>query len=299
MKSRTIKKIVIAVFLIAAILTLSAVFFARSPVLIVTDYSFIELYGKSRIRYEAVYSSLVLFRQVKAVTVTDDAGDDIVQFAITDVSSRPFCVLFPLRFARVARNYREIYPHIPVVILEGRYPADANPAGYAIGQDTDDYFLFKTDISADFYRAGLAAAIIDGEKDGRIVVFTENGIQSLAREACLRSLNDIGKPLHTSFFTTFAQFVENPSLSCVIMTGAASDYFDKQFKVPVIYFTWLNPELVSADVIVIFNDSPWVQTVPAVRMVAAGMTKGQIQSKTIVLKGNNIDKNTLRKLRKI
>nr|AGS54370.1 hypothetical protein [uncultured bacterium contig00015] len=299
MRSRTKKSIAVAGSLLAVIIAALIIFFARAPVLIVTDYSFIMLYGQSRIRSETFYSSLALFRQIKPVIVTDDAGDDIVQFAVADGSSRPYCVLFPLRFARVARNYREINPDIPVVILEGRYPSDANPASFAIGEDTDDYFLFKTDISADFYRAGLAAVILDGEKDGRIVAFTESGIQSQAREAFLRALNDLEKPLHTSFFTTLAQFSENPSLSCIVMAGAASDYFDKNSKIPVVYFTWLDPELVPLDTVVIFNDSPWIQAVPAVRMVNAGMTKGQIPSKTHVLKGNNIDKNTIRKLRKI
>jgi len=293
------KTLIIALsFVLAAVVILSA-FFVRSPVLIVTELSFAELYGKKRLHTEIAHSSLVLFRRVKSVAVADDAGDDIIQTIVEKASSKPLCVIFPLRFARVARSYREKKPEIPVVLLEGRYIEGENPSYFAIGGNTEDYFIYKTDISTDFYQAGLAAAIIDGEKNERIAVFIESDIQSGANDALAKAFYDAKKPLQTSFFTSFSQFSGSQNISCVISTGVGAEYMEKNEEIPVIFFTWIAPELIPADVALIFNDSPWVQAVPAVRMVKAGMKKGQIPSKILFSNSLKADRGAYRKLRKI
>ena len=294
-----IKTLILIAFLVFSALVVFVVFWVRPPVLLVSDLSFSQLYGVKRFKAETAYSSLILFRRVKPVVVADDAGDDIVQTAVESASRKPLCVLFPLRFARIARSYREKNANIPVVLLEGRYTEAVNPASFAIGDNTEDYFIYKTDISADFYRAGLAAAIIDGEKNEKIAVFLESGIQTQAREAISMALNDVEKPLQTSFFTVFSQFTGNQNVSCVILAGAGADYPDKFSDVPVIFFTWINPELIPADIVLILNDSPIVQAVPAVRMVQNGMRNGQIPSKILFTGGKGIDKAAVRKLRKI
>ena len=295
-----LKKTAMAAGIGLAVVIPLLVFLAHSPVLVVTDHSFVLLYGASKIRAEAFRSSLVLFRLVKSVIVADDVGEDIVQFAIAEVSKRPFCVIFPLRFAQAARLYREQNPQVPVVLLEGRYAEGANPAASALGGgNMEDYFLYKTDITADFYLAALAAAVLDGEKNGRIAVFLESHLQVQAREAFLKALNDIKKPLQTSFFTSFSQFSGISDLSCVVLAGVGADYLDKYPGVPVIFFTWINPSLLPVDVVMVFDDSPWVQSVQAARMVAARMVKGQIHSGREILRGRDIDKDTLRKLRNL
>jgi hypothetical protein len=296
---RSMKTLIFAAFLLFSALVVFVVFYLQPPVLIVSDMSFSQLYGVKRFKEETARSSFDLFRRVKPVVVSDDAGDDIVQAAVESASKKPFCVLFPLRFARIARNYREKNVNIPVVLLEGKYPEAVNPASFAIGDNTEDYFIYKTDISSDFYRAGLAAAIIDGEKNEKIAVILESSIQTQAREAISKALNDVEKPLQTSFFTVFSQFSSNQNISCVILSGNGAEYPDKFSDVPVIFFTWINPELIPADIVLVFNDSPFVQAVPAVRMVQAGMTKGQIPSKIMLTGGKGLDKAAIRKLRKI
>ena len=296
---RGLKTLIIAAFLVFSALVVFVVFWLRPPVLVVSDLSFLQLYGVNRFKAETARSSFDLFRRVKPVIIADDAGDDIVQAAVEGASKKPLCVLFPLRFARIARDYREKNQGIPVVLMEGRYAEAANPASFAIGDNTEDYFIYKTDISADFYRAGLAAAIIDGEKNEKIAVILESSIQTQAREAVSNALNDLEKPLQTSFFTVFSQFSGNQNISCVILAGIGAEYTDKFSDVPVIFFTWINPELIPDDIVLVFNDSPTVQAVQAVRMVQAGMTKGQIPSKILYTGGKKLDKDTVRKLRKI
>jgi hypothetical protein len=296
---RRLKTLIFAAFLMISAIVVSVVFYVRPPVLIVSDLSFSGLYGVKRLKTETARSSLVLFRRVKLVIVADDAGDDIVQAAVESASSKPLCALFPLRFARVARDYREKNANIPVVLLEGRYPESMNQASFAIGNNTEDYYIYKTDISADFYRAGLAAAIIDGDKNERIAVFLEASSQTQAREAITKALNDVEKPLQTSFFTSFSHFTGNQNISCVILGGGGADYIDKYSDVPVIFFTWVNPELIPADIVLVFNDSPLVQAVFSVRMVQAGIKKGQIPSKILVTGGKGVDRIAIRKLKKI
>ena len=272
----------------------------RPPVLIVADFSFISLYGPLRVRLETVRSSAVLFQPVKPVVIADDAGDDIIQFAVASASPRPFCVIFPLRFAMAAKLYREQNPEIPVVLLEGRYPAEGvNPASFAINSnDTSDYYIYTTDIQADYYRAGLAAAILDGEKNGRTVVFLDNRIQRQAREAFLESLKDQEKTMNTLFYTSISQLSNVSDLSCVVLAGSGVDYLDRNAEIPVIFFTWLNPALLSNEIILVFDDSPWAQAVPAARMVAAQVMTGQIPSKILILPSENIDKDVYQKLKK-
>jgi len=286
---------IIAAVALAAVVPLF-VFFVRSPVLIVTDLSFISLYGQSRISRETLVSSLVLFRKVKTVSVTDDAGYDIVQFAVSEVSSNPFCVLFPLRFAQAAKLYRESNPRIPVVLLEGRHGGGDSLS--SLGDNPNDYFVYQTDIENDFFRAGLAAAALDMGKNGKINVFLESRIRTQAREAFLRALNSLEKPLEAQFFTSFSQFSDIPDLSCVVLAGIGTEYLEREAGVPVIFLTWLDPSLVPVDVVLIVNDSPWAQAVEAVRMVKARLGQGRIQSKFQVLNSKSIDRNTLRILKK-
>jgi len=275
------------------------VFISRSPVLVISDLSFIPLYGTSRAKKEIARSSFSLFRRVKLVAIPDESSDDIVQFVIDETSRKPYSVIFPLRFAKAARFYREGHPRIPVIILEGRVAETENPSFAFIENNDGDYFIYKTDINTDFYRAGLAAAIMDGEKNGRIVVFLESRYQNQAREAFSKALEDSEKPLQTNYFTSYTQFSGNSGLSCVVFAGTGTDYFDKYSETPAIFFSWIDPALIPLDVVLVFNDSPLIQAVEAVRMASAGVTKGTIASKPVFLPGSGIDKETLRKIKRI
>jgi len=236
------------------------------------------LYGEDRIRRDAAGASFALFRPVKTVSVSNDAGDDIVPFAIAEVSSKPYCVIFPLRFSRSARLYREQNPEIPVIILEGRYPENENPSGFALGANTLEYFIYKTDIESDFYRAAAAANAIDKGKSGKIVVFYDKDMPQ-ARDAFLRGLYEQGNLLETMFLVSFSQYSESGELSCVIMAGSGHEFFERRTGTPVFMFSWLSPNYLPNDVVLVINDSPWVQVKQAVKLLSAGERTGLIKSK--------------------
>jgi hypothetical protein len=272
------------------------VYFARSPVLLVTDEAFVTIYGQSRIRSASKAASFALFRRIRTVLIADDAGNDIVHIAVKDVSSRPYCVLFPLRFAHAARIYREQNPEIPVVILEGRYLGGENPALFAAGINFNDYFIYKTDFDDEFYKAGLIAAAIDNGKNGKIAVFLQSHLQIQAKTVFLQALGSINKPLDTRFFTSFSEFAEIPDISCVVLIEEGAEYFDNNSGVPVVFFTWNNPLFIPPDAVILVDDSPWVQAVQAVRMVSSGLKQGKIRSKFIIRKRENIDTALLHKI---
>jgi hypothetical protein len=287
--------VIIAVFALAAVAAV-VVFYSRPPVIIVTDLSFIPLYGEDRIRCESRRSSIFLFRKVETAGIADDASDDIVTIAISGFSPRPFCVIFPLRFANSARLYREQNPQVPVVLLGGRQSEDQLLS--VLGSKAGDFFVYRTDIDSDFYRAGIAAASLDVNGDGKIAVFLETSLRTQAREAFLRGVNTLEKPPEALFFTRVSQFNESSGISCAVLAGTGAEYFEKEAGVPVIFFTWADPVFLHEDVALLVDDSPWAQCVQAVRMAAKQTENALIKSKFQPVNKKIINRETLRKIQK-
>ena len=278
------------------------IFLCRAPVLIVADMAFIPLYGKTRLRSESGAAALTLYRPVRTVIIADDAGDDVVPYAINEASSSPYCVIFPLRFANSARLLREQNPDVPIVILEGRYGENNSPARSILGASAPDFFIYETDVNMDFYNAGLAATILDMdveiEEKTEIVVFLESGVQRQGREAFLRGINTLENPPNTLFYTSFTQFSQRSNLTCVVLAGMGTAFLENNPDVPVILFTWVDPQLIPEEVVMVLNDSPWVQAVTAVRMASEGLAEGQIQSKIIYRNTEKINRRILHKMQK-
>jgi hypothetical protein len=304
------RKTVIAAIIVLAVISPLFLLNIRSPVLIVTEQSFIELYGQKRTQKEAFSTSFALLRPVKTVVVANDAGEDVVPFAVTEASIRPYCVIFPLRFTQSARLYKGLVPNIPVVVLEGRYIEDENHAENILGEEKSEYFILKTDVSDDFYRIGLAVTAIKpkkGKKDensaadegkkGKAVVFLEYNLNPV-KDVFLRGLYDRGDLLETHFYNHFSQYPEMEDISCVVLAGAGSEYLDKKADVPVISFTWLNPSLLPFDVVMAVNDSPLAQARQAVKMVKSGVKKGLVKSEFIVLNRKKFDRKVIAIIKK-
>jgi hypothetical protein len=304
------KTLIFPASLVLALVSTLVIFYFRSPVLIVTEQSFMELYGKKRLRNEALLSSIALFRPVKTVEVANDASDDIVPFAITEISIKPYCVLFPLRFVPSAQRYKENNPNIPVVVLEGRYPESENPVEKTLGANISEYFIYKTDINDDFFNLGLAISALkqenepksddstpETEKSDKIVVFIDKNLTQM-KDIFLKGLYSRGILPETQFLNSFSQYSETSNISCVILAGLGFEYLDKKTGVPVIAFTWIDPFLLPFDVVMIINDSPWAQARQAVRMVGAGEKNGSIKSEFVVLDKKKFDGSVVALIKK-
>ena len=286
MQKKFMPLIIAAGLIIGLFGALFLVFISRAPVILVADASFAALYGRGRL--EAVRSSVLLFRPVKPITMADDAGSDLVISAVIARSQRPYCVLFPLRFAEAARYYAQQFPDTPVILMEGRNePRSRVPEGI---------LTVQTDIETDFFMAGVFASIIDGAKHGRVAVFTDTALAGMANQAFLHGFND---PQNApAFYSSFAQLSSFNDISCVVIAGAGAEFFQVNIQIPVIFFTWLYPIFTPARTVVIFDDSPWAQLIPSVKMVSAGKNNIKIPSKTLIFSSRIADMGILRSLKK-
>jgi hypothetical protein len=282
--------LVIAVFL--ALAGTALFFITRPPVLILTDISFASLYGGRRMLMRQVYASLVLFRPVAPVPVAESVGADVIVYAVEDVAaklfSRPLCVLFPGRYAEAAVLYRQNFPETPAVLVAG---PETTRTGF------EDLPVFTTDRPRDFYRAGLCAAILAGEKQGKIPVFLDRFAQSAEREAFIRGLREGGNQSSPFFLHTFSELFDFSDVSCAVLAGSGGEYLEQNLAFPVILFTWMDPELIPREVVLAFDDSAWGLAIPAAKMAAAKETKGLIPSDLLIFSARIADKDILRQIK--
>jgi len=317
MKKKFIILIIVTVIVITAITVPLIIFNMRAPVLIVLEEYFIEIYGEKRLEREVFFLSLTMFRPVRIVTIANDAGDDIIPYAVINASARPFCVFFPVRLVVSAGVYRELNPGISIFILEGRSLQEKNLSGY---------YVYKTDINTDFFRAGLAAAAIVSDynltqvtrnrysefkrqlelesyepwpiSNGKIAVFIEPHIFIQAKEAFLQGLNQEIQA-ETLFFSSFIDISDTEDLACIVLAGIGGELLEKISDIPLIAFSWLDPQMMPTNVLFIIDDSPFAQVIQAIRMASAGEAQGYVPSKVIVMDNKGINSELLKNLKKI
>jgi len=274
---------VVIIALIVAVL----VFYSRFPVLVLTDVSFIELYGKERIRRQGRASSFALFRRVKPVITADGASPDILVAAISEAARKPYCVLFPSYFAQAAERFHVQFPETPAVVL----------SGFSVSSDVPHpdgvLCVYRTDLETDLYRAGLFAGIVGLKKNPseaqRIsFLWQDRYMQALEREVFSRGLRE-SDPGAVVRFANSASDMPDGGISCVILSRSGAEYLDKNPKIPLILFTWLDPSLLPAETAAAFDDSTWALVVPAVRLAVNSQAEGKIPSKPVFFPGKTAD----------
>jgi hypothetical protein len=283
------------------IFIVGTVFVLRSPVLLVTDRVYDQLYGRFRGLRMQAETSLRLFRRVKTVRIAEDAGTDVAVFAVESAVKKPFCVLFPYRYYREAEQYVQDYPGIPAAVLLGRIrenPADAGLPG------------IRTDTEGDYFRLGRAAAAFawnrnegngaEGEprQPGKILFLRDDLVSPEDWDAFNRGLKAEEYLLEPLDIRNGNDFAVPEGVACAVLTGAAESFLGQNPSLPVILFSWLDPALTNSMVKVVFDDSPWAQAVPA---AAAAVKRGNetISSKVVVLEKRIAEKEFLRKIKDI
>ncbi|MDR2184886.1 MAG: hypothetical protein LBO80_04375 [Treponema sp.] len=264
----------------AVFLVLTAAFFIRSPVLLVTDAPFEDLYGRGRSRVKRLELSLRLFRRLKTVEIAGDAGADLAAFAVEEALPSPYCVLFPYRYYQGARRYARRFPRIPLAVLGGR------------GRDgTDIPGFIPTDTEADFYRAGLCAAVLAPE--GTVLVLGEPS--PAERKFFLEGLRARGYEGTPQYAAGSEEITLRAD--CMVIAGPSSFLLTRFSRAPSVLFSWTDPGLIPRECQVIFDDSPWALAAEAVEMAVRG-NFGPLPSKALVLKGRITEKGVLQSLKK-
>ena len=305
MKRAGLSLVLILGLLVVSLSVVTIVFLSRPPVLVVTDLPFAALYGENRLRTRRLSASAALFRQVRPVFITDDASPDMLIAAIAYASREPFIVLFPRRFAAVAERFHRESPETPVVVFRGAVPASELPAGNGI------FSVFGTDRATDLFRAGLFAGAIGylgrtGEPldpDAPVVqrthiLWQDRFITQEGRNVFSGAVAERDPDSSVVFVGTAAAMPDTRGVQSMVMAGAGADYLERNPGIPIILFSWLNPDLTSREVVVMFDDSPWAMVVPATRMAVGGDATGLIPSKPLIFSDRIADNGVTRAMRR-
>ena len=304
---KLIRALVALVLVLAACAVPCWLFYQKTPVLVVTDASFAVLYGESRLKRQQVITSLTLFRLVKPVIIADGAGADIVVSSITEASEEPWCVLFPRSQSSAALRFHEQFPETPAVLMRGHSLASSVPAPDGI------LCVYGTDFEADLYRAGLFAGIIGGaarreaesreeSADGaaipkKVVLWQDRFVQAAGRRLFTSGVTEEDPELTVVFANLHSDMPNEREIACAVITGAGADYLEKNPKIPLILFTWLDPALTSQEVALVFDDSLWTLAVPAVRLAEQKNPDAKIPSKPLIFSGKTVKKDIVNLLK--
>jgi hypothetical protein len=276
---------------IGAILALgTGIFFFRAPVLLVTDIPFNALYGIRRSQIKAIETSLKLFRRVKSVIVAENAGPDMVAFAVEAAAPAPYRVLFPYWYYEGAGRYAERFPQVPVFILGGRNRDPQVKGTIFIG----------TDWETDLYRAGLCAGIIAQKAADQEVLFFQNeGLTPEQRNGFQKGLQEQGFEKIPKYLRITENYADNKNISCVVMNGQATLFLDQNSETSIILFSWIDPGVTATSVKIVFDDSPWALVGRIAKMIP-GENGGKVIPSEILLLGRRIpEKGTVQNLKNV
>jgi len=293
-----IKIFLVPAVVVTGLVVTGAVFNGRTPVLVVTDAPFTELYGKERIRRQRTASSLALFRRVKPVITADSASPDIIVEAVAAAAVNPYCVLFPGYMAPAAERFHLRFPETPAVILGGLAPPSDMPVPDGV------LCVYRTDLDTDLYRAGLFAGLLGliksaSEAQRTCFFWQDRRIQAAEREVFARGLREIDPGAVARFAGSVSDISGSGGMSCAVLTVSGAEFLDKNAKIPLILFTWLDTSMLPAETAAVFDDAAWALVVPATRMAAGGLAEGKIPSKPLVFSGGSADNGIDRKLKQL
>ena len=245
---------------IPALLIIALFYWSRPPVLMLTDPSLTLLYGSSRARSKEAGISLRLFRPFISVQVANNASPEIVVEAVKAVHKAPMAVFFPYHFIEAARRFKDELPGITVIVMEGRQMVDQG----------DDFVVISTDSDTDFYRAGICAALLTRDSTGGIVFYQNTSFKDSHREAFEKGLEKGGFIKETFFLDSSTDYYSWQDISCVVISGPAVRFFERNLDIPVILFSWIDPSMTPANVKIIFDNSPWALAVESLRLLKSG-----------------------------
>ena len=249
--------IAIAVFYFAIFIVLLAVYSSRPPLIIVTDYSFMMLYGADRLESLDKKLSWKYFRKTIPVIVDENAGGENIAIAVKEASDSPLAVMFPARYIEGARRYVSLNPGIPVWVM-GTINQD-------LSSDSEITFFFP-DTSLDLYRAGLCAGLLAGED--RVVVISESVLSDEYRDAFMEGLNNQGHLDAPQWTNRYYIYNTLDAPGCVVIIGPAHNFLEQLPSIPIILFSWAEPEFTPSSVKLLFDDSPMAMLPEAMKTLS-------------------------------
>jgi hypothetical protein len=250
MKRRS-KKVLIGLAVFLVILGGLGVFYLmRPPVVLVVDDAFLMLYGQKRANTRRHFLSATLLRRVEFALVAQDADEDAPGFAVSAVSPAPFMALFPERYLNGADRYAAA---IEAAGLSGRTRTVVVDSGDGRGVSIGRAESLRIDRETDLYRAGMCAAVL--AKGNTVAVYSQTALPQEHRDAFIAGLTaagHAGEPL----FSRNTESVSTEGIGCaVLLSTVNANLLEARQTIPIILFSWTDPEYTPGGVAVVFDDS--------------------------------------------
>jgi hypothetical protein len=240
----------------------AAVFFSRPPALILSDAGFDVLYGAGRTLARQAGLSARLFRQVKRVTIAENANPEAVAFAVEEKAKRPWAVFGHARYSQGLEQYARQHPEVRVAIAREEPPP---PAGTVLGEPSGggplpegpQADIVYHDVPLNSRRAGRYAALLAGEDPGVVLVFQDSRNFPVDREAFLAGLREERENLNPVYLDAAGDYPAWDLVRCVVLGGPAKAYLERKDAIPALFFSWMDPALSSSNVKIVGDDSLW------------------------------------------
>jgi hypothetical protein len=230
--------------------SVALVYLARPPLVIVEDEAFLLLYGEKRANMRRYMLSASLFRRVAFALVARDADQDAAAFAVNAVSKAPHIALFPERYLGEADRYATA---IEEAGLSNKTRTLAISGGESGGVNIGRAESIRVDRETDLYRAGICASIL--AKGGTVVLYYQGALPSAHREAFVEGLAVSGYT-KAPLFLRNTEPVPQTDIGCaVLLSTVSASLLTLKQNVPIVLFSWLDPEYTPNGVAVVFDDS--------------------------------------------
>jgi hypothetical protein len=248
---RRLKKVLIGLTVFLVILGGAGGFYLmRPPVVLVVDDAFLMLYGQKRANMRRYLLSATLLRRVEFALVAQDADEDAPGFAVSAVSPAPFMALFPERYLNGADRYTAA---IEAAGLSGSTRTMAVDSGDGRGVSIGRAESLRIDRETDLYRAGMCAAVL--AKGNTVAVYSQTALPQEHQDAFIAGLTaagHAGEPL----FARNTESVSAEGIGCAVMLSAINtSLLAVKQNIPIILFSWVDPEYTPGGVAVVFDDS--------------------------------------------
>jgi hypothetical protein len=275
----------------------AAVFFCRSPALLISDTGFDFIYGPGRTLAGQIGLSLRLFRRVERVVITENANPEAMVFAIEEKDKRPWAVLGHSRYSWGLEQYARQRQDVRVVVIGEDPEASGQPVRSGVPGEVE---LVYTDARLNSWRLGRCAALLAGETDGIVLVFQDGQNFPVQREAFLAGIREENENLSPLYLSPPSDYSSWEKVRCVVLGGRAGTYFDQDREIPSLLYSWMDPALSPFSVKMIGDDSIWALAFQALRAPSGGDGSAQrtIPAAFKIPWGRVGDSNLRKKLKK-
>jgi hypothetical protein len=225
-------------------------YLARPPLVLVVDEAFLMLYGEKRADMRRYILSATLLRRVVFAVAAQDADQDAAGFAVNGVTQAPFMALFPERYLGGADRYAAA---IKAAGQSGNIRTAVVDSGDGRGVHIGHAESLVRDRETDLYRAGMCAAIL--AKNGDVVVYYQDNLPEVHREAFVKGLTAAGYTTEPRFARSVESILPDAIGCAVLLAAVNTNLLAARENIPMVLFSWTDPEYTPNGVAVVFDDS--------------------------------------------